>query len=98
MVVMWTATEAPARFGELMRRDVETDETFIVERGGRPKVVVMSVAQYERLTQQASGEGTDALDRAIALGQSIRERRGAHTVPLAEAVLRDVRADRDRQS
>ncbi len=44
-----SATEARVHFGELMRRVVEGQEPVIVERGGKPKVVVLSVAEYERL-------------------------------------------------
>jgi prevent-host-death family protein len=43
------ATEARIRFGELMRWVVESREPVIVERQGRPHVVVLSVDTYERL-------------------------------------------------
>ena len=45
-----TTTEARVRFGELMHRVVERGETVIVTHRGTPKVVFISVAEYERLT------------------------------------------------
>ena len=97
MTITMTATEARVRFGEMMRRAVERDETFIVERGGRPKVVVMSIDEYERLRARASAHGGDALDRAIGLGREIRERRGTYTLPASEDVLDEVRSERDER-
>jgi prevent-host-death family protein len=81
----------------MMRRAVERDETIIVERGGKPMVVVMSIDEYERLSDLASERGGDALDRAIALGRAIRERRGTYTVPASEKVLDELRGERDAE-
>jgi prevent-host-death family protein len=39
-----SATEARIHFGELMRRAVEKQVPTIVERGGEPHVVILSVA------------------------------------------------------
>jgi prevent-host-death family protein len=44
-----SATEARVHFGELMRAVVERGDTVVVERSGAPKVVVLSVQEYERL-------------------------------------------------
>ncbi|MDP9374162.1 MAG: type II toxin-antitoxin system Phd/YefM family antitoxin [Chloroflexota bacterium] len=41
------ATGARTHFGELMRRIVEERETVIVERGGTPQIVVLSIAEGE---------------------------------------------------
>ncbi len=43
-----SATEARAHFGELMCRVVEEREPVIVERAGKPQVVVLPMATYER--------------------------------------------------
>lgn len=48
---MVTATEARIRFGELLRRVAENRESVIVERGGKPRAVVLSVSEYERLVE-----------------------------------------------
>jgi prevent-host-death family protein len=47
-----SATEARARFGELIRRVVEGHETIIVERRGKAHVVILSVGEYQRLRRR----------------------------------------------
>jgi prevent-host-death family protein len=46
-----TATEARVRFGEMMRR-AERGETLLVERGGEPKAVIISIEEYGRLSER----------------------------------------------
>lgn len=46
-----SATEARVHFGELMRHVVDKAEPVVVERGGHPQVVVLSVERYEELVQ-----------------------------------------------
>jgi prevent-host-death family protein len=59
------ATEARIHFGELMRQVIEKDQAVVVERDGKPQVVVMSVAAYERLRATAGrARWQDALERA----------------------------------
>jgi prevent-host-death family protein len=95
MVTRMTATEARVGFGEMMRRAVEQDETIIVERGGRPMVVVLSIEEYERLAARSSLRAGDALDRAIAIGNAVRERRGADTMPHSQDLLDLIRSERE---
>lgn len=47
-----SATEARVRFGEMMRRVAEDEEAIIVERDGKPQVVLISVDQYEQYKAQ----------------------------------------------
>ena len=52
-----SATEARRHFGELLRCVVEDRTPVIVERGGTPQVVFLSLAEYERLlARQAERE------------------------------------------
>ena len=44
-----SATEARIRFGDLLRRVVEEQTPVVVERGGKPRVVVLSIEEYDRL-------------------------------------------------
>ena len=44
-----SATEARVHFGELMRSVVENDQPVIVERAGKPEVVVLAVDEYQRM-------------------------------------------------
>ena len=44
-----TATEARIHFGELIRDVWRSKQAVIVERGGKPQVVVLSINEYENL-------------------------------------------------
>ena len=93
-----TATEARVRFGELMRRVVEEQETVIVERAGKQQVVVLSVAEYEHLrTARRKEDWRQVLQQAIELGDRIRARRGGRPLPPAEEVIREMREERGEQ-
>lgn len=44
-----SATEAKVHFGEIYRRVSENDETIVVERNGKPGVVLLSVDAFEAM-------------------------------------------------
>ncbi|MGQ9586720.1 MAG: type II toxin-antitoxin system Phd/YefM family antitoxin [Anaerolineae bacterium] len=91
-----SATEARIRFGELMRRVVETEEPIIVERGGEPHVVVLSVAEYERLQRAQPRQGwRQPLERAVEVGARVAARRGGHPLTPPEEVVCQAREERD---
>jgi len=74
----------------------ERDLTLIVEKGGKPEAVLLSVAAYERLRAiEAAGAGADALERARASRERIRARRGGQPVPPPEEVVARLREERD---
>lgn len=52
-----SATQARVHFGEVLRR-VENNEVITVERGGEPKAVVISIAEYQRLKDTDRPEET----------------------------------------
>jgi prevent-host-death family protein len=94
-----SATEARIRFGELMQLAVESQEPIVVERGGKPYVVVLSIAEYERLrTAQKVEEWREGLKRAIQVGARIKDRRGGQPLTPPEEVIRQVREERDASS
>ncbi|RME24574.1 MAG: type II toxin-antitoxin system Phd/YefM family antitoxin, partial [Deltaproteobacteria bacterium] len=71
------ATEARIRFGELIRRVVEDGEGVIVERGGKPCVVVSPIEQYRRMKAASGGEDEDDLVERVGLARRrILKRRG----------------------
>ena len=93
-----TATEARIRFGELMRWAVESQQPIIVERGGKPHVVVLSVTQYERLKMARQGEGwREALAQAARVRARIATRRDGQPLPPSEEIIRQMREERDEQ-
>jgi len=95
---MVTATDARIRFGEVMRRVVEQGEQIIVERAGRPQVVIISVDTYERMktTQQRAG-WQERLARAVHVGAAIRARRGGQSLTPPEEIIRQMREERSAQ-
>jgi prevent-host-death family protein len=94
-----SATEARIRFGELMQLAVESQEPVVVERGGKPCVVVLSIAEYERLrTAQEREEWREGLKRVIQVGARIKDRRGSQPLTPPEEVIRQVREERNASS
>jgi prevent-host-death family protein len=91
-----SATKARIRFGELMRRVVEEGAPVVVERGGRPQVVILSVAEYERLRagQEAQTDWKDLVEQARS---KIRAELGERPLPPAEDIIRQLREERDEQ-
>ena len=47
------ATDARVNFGDVLRGVSERRETVVVERGRTPLTVVISIAEYQRLTRDA---------------------------------------------
>jgi len=89
-----SATEARIRFGELMRRVTEEQEAIIVERSGKPHVVVLSVAEYERLLagQEARRDWRELVRQAR---ERIETELGGRELTPAEEIVRQVREKRD---
>lgn len=93
-----TATEARVRFGEVMRRAVENGEPIIVERSGKPYVVVLSVEEYNRLREGNAGESwQETLERILQLGDRIARRRDGKPLPPPEEMIDEAREERDAQ-
>jgi prevent-host-death family protein len=91
-----SATEARIHFGELMRWVVESQEPVIVERGGEPHVVVLSVDRYESLLagQQERDSWRELVRQAR---EQIRAELGDRDLTPPEEVLRQMREERDAQ-
>lgn len=91
-----SATEARIRFGELMRRAVETHEPITVERDGKPYVVVLSVEAYRRLKEgQAQGAWQEVLGQIRDLRVRLQAQRGGRPLPPPEKVIEELREERD---
>lgn len=93
-----SATEARIRFGELMRRVVEDKAPIIVERGGKPYVVVLSIEEYKQLQAAQSRETwRETLREVLQLGAQIKARRGWQPLTPPEEVIRELREERNAQ-
>lgn len=89
------ATEARVHFGALMRRVVERGERILVERGGRPKVVILSYDDYQQLQASAQHqEWRSALQEILRLGQEVWTFGPERPLPAPEEVIRELREER----
>jgi len=88
-----SATEARIHLGELMRRVVEGGGPVVVERGGKPCVVLLSVDEYEQLVR--GGQRADWRELVAQARQQVRADLGDRELPPPEEVLREVREERD---
>jgi prevent-host-death family protein len=91
-----TATEARINFGELIRRVTDSGEPVVVERGGKPRVVVLSIERYEQLLacEQEPESWSELVDRARA---RVLAELGDRDLPPPEEILRQGREDRDAE-
>lgn len=93
-----SATEARIRFGELIRRVVEEGEPVLVERGGKPYVVLLSVEEYERLkAAQKKETWRETVKEILRLGTRIKSRRKGEPLTPPEDIIRELREERDAQ-
>ena len=89
-----SATEARVRFGEMIQRVVNNQETIIVERSGEPQIVILSLVQYYRLkaAEQVHVDWRKRVDQARA--EIARDLKGAELGPPEEIIIR-MREERD---
>jgi prevent-host-death family protein len=90
-----SATEARVHFGDLLQRLTRDEDVVIVERGGIPQAVVLSIGEYERLL--ARRDATGWRDQARAARDLVRAELGTRPIPLPEDVVRELREDRDQE-
>ena len=91
-----SATEARIHFGQLMERVAELEETVIVERSGKPQVVILSVREYDRLSAGRKEED-DWLVLADRSRARIQEESDGRRLPPAEELIGQMREERDAQ-
>jgi len=88
-----SATDARIRFGEIMRRAKKGP--VIVERGGKPEVVVISKQEYDRLA--GSVPQVDWRKKLDELHERLRVELAGRTLPEPEEIIRQSREERDEQ-
>lgn len=93
-----SATQARINFGEVMRQVVEQERPIIVERAGKPQVVILSIEAYERLTAAQSGDQDELLlEQARLLRQQIQAQLGDKKLPAPEEIINQMREERTRE-
>ncbi len=91
-----SATEARVRFGQLMQRVAENDETVIVERDGVPRVAILSIANYRKLKgEESSLKQWEADLRRVH--ERLRAELGDSQLPSSVELIQQMRAERDEQ-
>lgn len=94
-----SATEARVHFGELMQTVVDTREPIIVERGGKPKVAIISIEQYNELEAFQGDTGATPHWRILQaqVREMIRRKGNVPLTPPPDEVIRQMREERDAQ-
>jgi prevent-host-death family protein len=89
------ATEARVRFGDLVRRVAENGETVVVERGGRPQVAFLPIAEFERLRE--GQQNPDWWEQVMRVRELIARELDGRPLPDIEEIIRGSREERDAQ-
>ena len=98
MIRTVSATEARVHFGEVFRAVAVDGQTVVVERSRHQRVVVLSMAEYERLQAGAREDARRAgLAKAAAVARSIGARARSAPLPAAEEIVREGREVRDAE-
>ena len=92
-----SATDARVHFGELMRQVMETGKAVTVERGGKPAVVVVPVAEYEHLLDLRRQRWEEWHRRLDALHERMRAEIGDRELPDVAELIREGHEERDQQ-
>jgi prevent-host-death family protein len=92
MEQIMSATQARINFGKAMRLAIEKGPV-IVERDGKPEVVILSKQSYDELCSQKAGQDWRSL--LAEAQQQARQDLAGKTFPPPEEVLSKEREDRD---
>ena len=88
-----SATEARVHFGELMRR--AKSGPVIVEKDGKPDVVVISKQEYDKLVENAPKP--DWWKMVEETHEMLRKELNGRTLPDPAEMLRQAREERDEE-
>lgn len=88
-----SATDARIHFGEIMRRAQKGP--VIVERSGKPEVVVISKKEYDQLTLTAPKQNWQ--EKLKELHQRFRIELAGRTLLAPEDIIREGRENRDKE-
>ena len=87
-----SATEARIHLGELMRQAVDNRAAIVVERGGQPHVVILSIGEYRRL-QRAVRQQEHWRDMVGEARSLIEVDLSDRELPPPDEVLRQIREE-----
>lgn len=96
MTKTMSATEARTHFGAVLRGVTERGETVIVERGGKPRAVVLSIDEYRRL-QASDGPQEDWWSLVEQAQERFKREWGDRPMPDIVQIINDAREERDAE-
>jgi prevent-host-death family protein len=89
-----SATEARIHFGELMRKVREDGATIVVERAGKPEIVILSIIEYkQRLGGQTAQ--SDWRERVRRTRELVRQELAGRPLPDIDDLIDGGREERD---
>jgi prevent-host-death family protein len=94
MSKVMSATQARVHFGEVLRR-VENNETITVERGGKPKAVILSIGEYQKL--KSGGSSAPSWEEQLRRTQERFLREATNVEYDVEENIRQMREERSDQ-
>lgn len=95
MTEMVSTIEATDHFDDLMKRVVRDRTAVVVEREGKPYVLVVPADEYERWHErQPENDWETLVEEARA---EIRAHLGGRTLPPADEIIQEMREERDAQ-
>lgn len=90
-----SATEARVHFGELLRQVSDERATVTIERGGKPRAVLISIDEYQRIVDANPQQAWEhLLEQARAL---IRADLAGRQLPPADETIQSMREERDER-
>lgn len=90
-----SATDARVHFGEVMREVSEHNETVIVERGGSPKIAIISAEELDALKTMVKSGEADWRQLLKEVHDQIRREGNLPLTPSPEEVIREMREERN---
>ena len=91
-----SASEASRQFDELVRDVADRGQTVVVERGGDPRVVLISEDEFRRM----GGQVDEPEDWRVLIERSreaIAKDRGGKPLPDVSEIIHEMREERDAQ-
>lgn len=94
MQVTVSATEARVHFGELMQDAVQHQQPIVVERAGKPQVVILAYDRYQQLVREENDDWRVLLAQGHA---KVNTFRAGQTLPSAAEMVDEGRKARDEE-
>jgi prevent-host-death family protein len=94
MQVIVSATEARVHFGELMQNAIQHQQPIVVEKAGRPQVVIIAYDRYQQLVRDEKDDWRTLLARGHA---NVNSFRAGRELPSAVEMVEEGRRARDEE-